>query len=77
FKWKAFLDSQIIDFEMLDENFKSHVFEGHITHNSKVRLQINLNHNRKIDDSGRIKITRYYVTKVLSYSINGVTFYAQ
>lgn len=74
FRWKAFLNSQIIDFEMLDENFKKHVFEGHIPHNNKVRLKIELNHSRKIDDSGQIKISKYYVTKVLSYSINGITY---
>lgn len=77
FRWKAFLDGQIIDFEMLDENFKRHVFDGHITHNNQVRLKMVLNHSRKIDDTGRIKITKYYVTKVISYTINGVTFQAE
>jgi len=72
FRWKGFLNGQIIDFEMLDENFKRHVFQGDITHNNKVKLKVELNHSRKIDDSGRIKITRYYVTEVKGYSINGI-----
>ena len=74
FRWKGFLNGQIIDFEMQDEKFKQHVFQGHITHNSKVKLKIELNHSRKIDETGRIKITKYYVTKVLSYSINNVDY---
>lgn len=72
FKWKGFLKGQIIDFEMQDENFKRHVFQGDITHNNKVKLNVILNHSRKIDDSGKIKITKYYVTEVKSYSINGI-----
>ncbi len=72
FKWKGFLKGQIIDFEMQDESFKRHVFQGDITHNNKVKLKVILNHSRKIDDSGRIKIMRYYVTEVKSYSINGI-----
>lgn len=44
FRWKGFLKGQIIDFEMRDENFKRHVFEGDITHNNKVKLKVVLNH---------------------------------
>lgn len=72
FRWKGFLNGQIIDFEMLDENFKRHVFQGDITHNNNVKLKVMLNHSRKIDDSGRIKVTKYYVTEVKGYSINGI-----
>lgn len=72
FKWKGFLRGQIIDFEMRDENFKRQVFEGDITHNNKVKLKVILNHSRKIDDLGNIKITNYYVSQVLNYSINGI-----
>lgn len=72
FRWKGFLKGQIIDFEMKDENFKRHVFQGDITHNNKVKLNVILNHSRKIDDSGQIKVTKYYVTKVESYSIDGI-----
>jgi hypothetical protein len=72
FRWKGFINGQIIDFEMQDENFKRHVFQGDITHNNKVKLKVILNHSRKIDDSGRIKVTKYYVTEVNSYSINGI-----
>jgi hypothetical protein len=70
FRWKGFLNKQIIDFEMHDENFKRHVFQGDITHNNKIKLKVILNHSRKIDDTGRIKITKYYVTKVVGYYIN-------
>ncbi len=72
FRWKGFLNKQIMDFEMQDENFKKLVFQGEITHNNKVKLQVILNHSRKIDDTGRIKITKYYVTKVLKYYINDI-----
>ncbi len=72
FLWKGFIRKRIIDFEMQDESFKQHVFQGDIIHNNKVKLKVVLNHSRKIDDSGRIKITRYYVTEVKCYSINGV-----
>ncbi|PTS92667.1 hypothetical protein DBR11_26490 [Pedobacter sp. HMWF019] len=72
FKWKGFLNNQIIDFEMLDAPFKQQVFQGSIEHNNKVKLKVELKHSRKIDDTGKIRITRYYVTKVLSYSINGI-----
>lgn len=69
FKWKGFLNGQIIDFEMQDEDFKQHVFEGDIQHNNKVKLRVDLNFSRKIDETGRIKITKYYVSKVKSYFI--------
>ena len=72
FRWKGFLNGQIIDFEMQDENFKQHVFHGDITHNNKVKLKVILNHSRKIDDTGRIKVTKYYVTKVVGYFINNI-----
>lgn len=74
FKWKGFLNNQIIDFEMHDENFKRRVFQGDIIHNNRVKLKVRLNHSRKIDDTGRIKITRYYVTNVINYSINGIPY---
>lgn len=74
FKWKGFLNSQIIDFEMLDEKFKQHVFQGDVKHNNKVKLNVKLSHSRKIDETGRIKITKYYVTKVLSCSIDNVEY---
>ena len=74
FKWKGFLNSQIVDFEMQDEKFKQHVFQGDITHNNKVKLKVELNHSRKIDETGRIKVTKYYVTKVLGYSINNIEY---
>lgn len=72
FRWKGFLNNQIVDFEMQDESFKQHVFRGDIQHNNKVKLRVVLNHTRKIDDTGRIKITKYYVTKVLNYYINNI-----
>ncbi len=72
FRWKGFLNNQIVDFEMLDEPFKQQVFQGNIEHTNKVKLKVELNHARKIDDTGKIKVTRYYVSKVLSYSINGI-----
>lgn len=72
FKWKGYINRQIIDFEMHDEKFKRHVFQGDITHNNKMKLNVILNHARKIDDSGRIKVTRYYVTEVKSFSIDGI-----
>lgn len=72
FRWKGFLNGQIIDFEMRDDAFKQHVFQGDIMHNNKVKLKVILNHSRKIDDTGRIKITKYYVTKVIGYYINNV-----
>ncbi|MDQ1164881.1 hypothetical protein [Flavobacterium sp. SORGH_AS_0622] len=74
FKWKGFLNSQIIDFEMQDENFKQHVFHGDIKHTNKVRLKVKLNFSRKIDETGRIKITRYYVTNVLNYYIDNIEY---
>ena len=74
FRWKGFLNGQIIDFVMNDETFKQRVFQGKIEHNNKVKLKVELNNSRKIDDTGRIKITGYYVSKVLSYSINGIEY---
>lgn len=74
FRWKGFVNGQIIDFEMQDEKFKQHVFQGDITHNNRVKLNVELNHSRRIDETGRIKITKYYVTKVLSYSINNIEY---
>ena len=74
FKWKGFLNGQIIDFEMQDENFKQHVFQGDIKHTNKVRLKVDLNFTRKIDETGRIKITKYYVSKVRSYYIDNTEY---
>ncbi len=74
FKWKGFLNNQIVDFEMKDEKFKQLVFQGDIKHNNNLKLKVNLNHSRKIDDSGKIKITKFYVNKVFSYSINNVEY---
>lgn len=69
FRWRAFLNGQIINFVMEDEAFKRMIFEGQIKHTSNVKLRVILNHARKIDDSGQIKITKYYVSKVISYFI--------
>lgn len=69
FPYKGFLNSQIINFIMEDEKFKKLVFEGQIPHTNKVKIKVILNHARKIDDTGLIKITKYYVSKVLSYTI--------
>lgn len=69
FPYKGFLSGQIINFIMEDEKFKKLVFEGKIPHNNKIKIKVILNHSRKIDDSGQIKITKYYVSKVLSYAI--------
>lgn len=74
FKWKGFLNSQIIDFEMQDESFKQHVFQGDIKHTNRVKLKVELNYSRKIDDTGRIKITKYYVPKVRSYFIDNMEY---
>lgn len=74
FRWKGFLNGQIIDFEMQDEKFKQHVFQGDIKHNNRVKLKVELNNSRKIDETGRIKVTKYYVTKVLGYSINNIEY---
>jgi hypothetical protein len=74
FKWKGFVNSQIIEFEMRDEKFKQHVFHGDVKHNNKVKLKVELNHTRKIDETGKIKITKYYVTKVLCYSIDNIDY---
>lgn len=69
FPYKGFLNSQIINFIMEDEKFKKLVFEGQIPHTNKVKIKVILNYARKIDDTGLIKITKYYVSKVLSYTI--------
>lgn len=71
FRWRGFLDGQIINFVMEDENFKKLVFDGLLTHTNNVKLKVILNHSRKIDDSGQIRITKYYATKVLSYFVGG------
>lgn len=69
FRWRAFWNGQIINFIMEDESFKKMVFEGAIKHTNNVKLNVVLNYSRKIDDSGQIKVTKYYVSKVLSYYI--------
>lgn len=74
FKWKGFLNNQIVDFEMKNEKFKQLVFQGDIKHTNKLQLKVNLNLSRKIDDTGKIKITKYSVNKVLSYSINNIEY---
>ncbi|POS00512.1 hypothetical protein Q361_1851 [Flavobacterium croceum DSM 17960] len=72
FRWRAFLDGQIINFVMEDETFKKMVFEGLIKHTNNVKLKVILNYSRRIDDSGHIKITKYYVSKVISYFIGNI-----
>jgi len=76
FRWRAFLDGQIINFIMEDENFKKKVFEGLIKHTNNVKLKVILNYSRKIDDAGHIKITKYYVSKVVSYFIGNIEYTA-
>lgn len=71
FRWRGFLEGQIINFVMEDESFKRLVFDGLLTHNNNVKLKVILNHSRKIDDSGLIRVTKYYVSKVVSYFVGG------
>jgi len=74
FRWRGFLNGQIINFVMEDERFKRLVFDGLLTHNNNVKLKVILNNSRKIDDSGLIRITKYYVSKVISYFVGGKEF---
>ncbi|WP_027375817.1 hypothetical protein [Kaistella palustris] len=74
FRWRGFLNGQIINFVMEDESFKRLVFDGLLTHNNNVKLKVILNNSRKIDDSGLIRITKYYVSKVISYFVGGKEF---
>ncbi|GEM50802.1 hypothetical protein EB1_05920 [Empedobacter brevis NBRC 14943 = ATCC 43319] len=71
FRWRGFLNGQIINFVMEDQKFKKLVFDGSIIHNNNVKLKVILNHSRKIDEGGQIRITKYYVTKVISYIVGG------
>lgn len=74
FKWRGFSNGQIVNFLMEDAYFKKMVFEGLIKHTSNVSLRVIINHSRKIDDTGQIKITKYYVSKVISYIIGNEEF---
>lgn len=69
FRWKGFWDNQIIDFHVEDEYFMNLIYDGKIRLNNKVKLKVKLNYSRKIDDNGKIKITKYYVSKIISYFI--------
>ncbi|RVT78479.1 hypothetical protein EOD40_04380 [Flavobacterium sufflavum] len=73
FYWKGFLNKDIINFEMLDNTFKTMIQNGEIPLNNKVVINTLLVQNRKIDEDGHVKVTKYTVKLVIDYDIKGLT----
>lgn len=71
FYWKGFHNTDIVNFQMTDPNFKLMVQHGQIPLNNKVILNTILVQDRKIDENGEIKVTKCSVPLVIKYSVNG------
>lgn len=74
FYWKGFYNNDIINFQMIDPNFKVMVQHGQIPLNNKVILSTILIQDQKIDENGEIKITKCSVPLVIKYSVNGTEY---
>ncbi len=72
FRWKGFYNNEIINFEMLDNDFGYLVQKGEIRLNNKVSIVTKLKQSRKIDDNGQIKSYDFKVLVVIYYIIDGV-----
>lgn len=71
FQWKGFFNSDIINFEMLDNDFGRMVQHGEIRLNNKVSITTRLQQSRKIDENGNIRTFKSRVLEVLKYNIDG------
>jgi hypothetical protein len=71
FSWKGFYNNEILNFQMIDPDFKLKVQHGQIPLNNKVILNTILVQDQKIDENGDIKVTKCSVPLVIKYSVNG------
>lgn len=71
FYWKGFYNNEIVNFQMIDPDFKLMVQHGQIPLNNKVILNTILVQDQKIDENGEIKVTKCSVPLVIKYSVNG------
>lgn len=77
FYWKGFYNKDIVNFQMIDPNFKLMVQHGQIPLSNKVILNTILVQDQKIDENGEIKVTKCTVPLVIKYSVNGTEYVTQ
>ncbi len=72
FKWKGFLNNEIITFEMNDTRFNQHVMKGEAHFSNRFSIEVEMNQSRKIDKDGSIRITNTVVHQVIATIEEGV-----
>lgn len=65
FNWKGFYKGEIINFEMNDQTFKNSVLNKEIEFINGTAIKCVLHQNRKIDETGLVKVVQNKVTTVM------------
>lgn len=71
FSWKGFYKGEIINFEMTDENFKKSVLNKEIEFVNGTAIKCVLHQNRKIDETGFVKVVQSKVPVVFEIITGG------
>ncbi len=70
FSWKGFYNGEIINFEMADTEFKNSVLNKEIEFVNGTTIKCALHQNRKIDETGFVKVVQSKVLTVFEININ-------
>ena len=65
FNWKGFYKGEVINFEMNDQTFKNSVLNKEIEFINGIAIKCVLNQNRKIDETGLVKVVQNKVSTVM------------
>ena len=69
FSWKGFYKGEIINFEMKDQDFKNSVLNKDIEFSNGTSIKCVLHQNRKIDETGLVKVIQNKVLTVIEIII--------
>ncbi|MFD2323607.1 hypothetical protein [Mucilaginibacter galii] len=72
FMWKGFYGNEIINFEMNDSKFKTHVIKGNVHFSNTFSIKVDMNQIRKIDQNGNVKVTNTIINRVVATIENGI-----
>lgn len=74
FRWKGIFNEERIGFDMQDQYFRTQVLNEEVTFQHGTLIECVLEINRKLDETGAIKITGYAVKTVISKQDQRQTF---